>query len=54
MAEPFRFLSLGVGIDSVTVYRLSEHGILPRLDGAIFADTMAEPRGVYETLEDFT
>jgi hypothetical protein len=49
---PRRFLSLGAGIDSVTVYRLSEHGVLPRLDGAIFADTMAEPQGVYETLQD--
>jgi hypothetical protein len=50
--EPFRFLSLGVGRQSITLYRLSDHGILPRLDGAIFADTQAEPGYVYETLED--
>jgi hypothetical protein len=51
MTEPFRVLSLGAGIDSSTVLLLSEHGELPRLDAAIFADTMAEPQGVYETLD---
>jgi hypothetical protein len=51
MAEPFRVLSLGAGIDSTTVLLLSEHGELPRLDAAIFADTWAEPQGVYATLE---
>src|SRR4029450_816071 len=52
MAEPFRFLSLGGGRQSITLYRLSDHGILPRLDGAIFADTQAEPQYVYDTLDD--
>jgi hypothetical protein len=37
MADPFRFLSLGVGRQSITLYRLSDHGILPRLDGATHA-----------------
>jgi hypothetical protein len=29
---------------------LSEHGALPRLDAAIFADTQSEPQYVYDTL----
>lgn len=51
MPEPYRFLSLGAGLDSFTLYMLSNDGVLPRLDGAIFADTMAEPLYVYEMLE---
>lgn len=47
----YRFLSLGAGVDSSTLLRMSDCGELDRLDGAIFADTMAEPLGVYETLE---
>lgn len=50
-AEPLRVLSLGAGVDSTTLLLLSEHGEVPRLDAAIFADTMAEPPWVYETLE---
>ena len=52
--SPYRVLSLGAGVDSATLLLLSEHGELPRLDAAIFADTMAEPQGVYETLEWLT
>lgn len=48
MTEPYRVLSLGAGIDSTTLLLMSEHGELPRLDAAIFADTHAEPRAVYE------
>jgi hypothetical protein len=51
MQSPYRVLSLGAGVDSTTVLLMSEHGALPRLDAAIFADTMAEPSGVYDTLE---
>jgi hypothetical protein len=54
MADPFRVLSLGAGVQSVTLLLLSEHGVLPRLDAAIFADTQSEPQGVYETLEWLT
>ena len=50
-SRPFRVLSLGAGLDSTTLLLLSEHGEVPRLDAAIFADTMAEPAYVYETLE---
>ena len=49
--EPYRILALGAGIDSTTLLLLSEHGEVPRLDAAIFADTMAEPEAVYATLE---
>lgn len=54
MTQPFRVLSLGAGLDSTTLLLLSEHGELPRLDAAIFADTMAEPQHVYDTLEWLT
>jgi hypothetical protein len=30
---------------------MSQHGELPRLDAVFFADTMAEPQGVYDTIE---
>ena len=54
MPEPFRVLSLGAGLDSTTLLLLSEHGEVPRLDAAIFADTQSEPAYVYETLEWLT
>lgn len=46
-----RVLSWGGGLDSTTLLLMSHQGELPLLDAAIFADTMAEPRTVYETLE---
>lgn len=55
MRQPtLRVLSLGAGIDSTTLLLMSEAGALPTLDCAIFADTQAEPRHVYETLEYLT
>jgi len=42
-----RILSLGAGVQSSTLILLSERGLLPRLDAAIFADTRYEPRAVY-------
>jgi len=45
-----RVLSLGAGVQSSTLLLLSLHGMLPRLDAAIFADTGWEPRAVYEHL----
>jgi hypothetical protein len=45
-----RVLSLGAGVQSTTVALLAAAGELPPLDCAIFADTGAEPRGVYDHL----
>ena len=42
-----RFLALGAGVQSTTVLLMSCVGELPRLDGAIFADTGWEPKAVY-------
>ena len=44
-------ISLGAGVQSSTMYRMSAVGDLPRVDYAIFADTQSEPRWVYETLD---
>lgn len=50
--EPaLRVLSLGAGVQSTTLALLAVEGVLPRLDGAIFADTGWEPKAVYETLD---
>lgn len=43
-------LSLGAGVQSTTMALMVKHGDLPRVDGAIFADTKWEPRGVYDHL----
>jgi len=44
-------LSLGAGVQSSCVLRMSIHGELPKLDHVIFADTGWEPAAVYEHLE---
>jgi hypothetical protein len=46
-----RLLSLGAGVQSTTLALLAVEGRLPRLDGAIFADTGWEPAGVYAHLD---
>jgi len=46
-----RILSLGAGVQSSTLALMSAVGELPALDGAIFADTQAEPAGVYRHLD---
>lgn len=46
-----RVLSLGAGVQSTTLLRMSIRGELPKLDYAIFADTGWEPRRVYEHLD---
>lgn len=46
-----RLLSLGAGVQSTTLLLLAAEGRLPKLDGAIFADTGWEPRAVYEHLD---
>jgi hypothetical protein len=51
-ATPFNFLSLGGGVQSSTLALMAAHGeIGPVPDAAIFADTQAEPAGVYRWLE---
>ena len=44
-------LSLGAGVQSSTVLLMSCRGVLPKLDGAIFADTQWEPKAVYDWLD---
>lgn len=52
MTEPTKtFISLGAGTQSVTMLLKSAWGELPRVDGAIFADTGAEPQRVYDVLD---
>ena len=46
-----RFLSLGAGVQSCTVALMSARGDLPLFDGAIFADTHAEPKAVMQYLD---
>ena len=46
-----RVLSLGAGVQSTTLLRMSIRGELPKLDAAIFADTGWEPKAVYAHLE---
>ena len=45
-----RVLSLGAGVQSSTLALMIEHGEVEPVDCAIFADTMAEPKKVYEYL----
>ena len=46
------YLSLGAGVQSTTVALMAAHGLItPMPDCAIFADTKAEPRAVYEHLD---
>src|SRR5262245_52918254 len=52
MREPdLRVISLGAGVQSSTVYRMSALGEIRRADVAIFADTQQEPPWVYEQLD---
>ena len=47
-----RVLSLGAGVQSTTLALMAAHGeVGPMPDCAIFADTQAEPRAVYEHLD---
>ncbi len=46
------FISLGAGVQSSTMALMATHGeIEPMPDGAIFADTQAEPKAVYDWLD---
>ena len=48
--RPFRFLSLGAGIQSTTIYLLALHGEIPPIDLAVFADTQWERHRTYTHL----
>jgi hypothetical protein len=49
-----RLLSLGAGVQSLTVLLLACDGKVPRFDFALFADTGWEPRAVYDQLAKAT
>lgn len=49
-----RFLSLGAGVQSSTVFRMMCKGELPKAEHAIFADTQWEPPEVYDQLDRLT
>lgn len=52
MTEPLNIISLGAGVQSSTMALMAAHGeITPMPDAAVFADTQAEPRSVYEWLK---
>ena len=46
-----RVLSLGAGVQSSALALMGEKGEVPKPDCAIFADTQAEPKAVYDWLE---
>lgn len=49
---PYNFLSLGAGVQSSTLALMAAEGeIMPMPDAAIFADTQAEPKSVYDWLD---
>ena len=49
---PYNVLSLGAGVQSTAMALMAAKGeITPMPDIAIFADTQAEPKSVYEHLE---
>lgn len=51
-APDLRFIALGAGVQSTTVYLMAATGALePRPDLAIFADTQSEPAWVYAHLD---
>ena len=50
-APRIRLLSLGAGVQSSTLALMIAHRELPMVNAAIFADTGAEPAGVYRWLD---
>ncbi len=49
--KTLRVLSLGAGVQSTTLALMIEKGEIPMVDAAIFADTGAEPKAVYDHLD---
>lgn len=54
MKNSLRILSLGAGVQSSTLALMINKGEVPMVDAAIFADTGAEPKAVYDWLEWLT
>jgi len=54
MINNLRILSLGAGVQSSTLALMINKGEVPMVDAAIFADTGAEPKAVYDWLEWLT
>lgn len=54
MKNSLRILSLGAGVQSSTLALMINKGEVPMVDAAIFADTGAEPKSVYDWLEWLT
>ncbi|MFG2046202.1 hypothetical protein ACGFIW_02060 [Micromonospora sp. NPDC048935] len=50
-APTMRLLSLGAGVQSTVLALMTADGTLPKVDGAIFADTGWEPRKVYDQVD---
>lgn len=46
-----RILSLGAGVQSSTLALMIASGELPSIDCAVFADTLSEPKAVYDWLD---
>lgn len=51
MKDRHKFLSLGAGVQSSTIFLMSCLGFIEKIDAAIFADTGWEPKKVYEWLK---
>lgn len=51
VTKPLRILSLGAGVQSSTLALMIAHGEIEPVSAAIFADTGAEPAGVYKWLD---
>ena len=49
--HPLIVLALGAGVQSSFLHLASNAGFLPRIDVSIFADTMYEPKAVYDHLD---
>jgi len=49
--DPLRVLSLGAGVQSSALALMAAHGEIEPPEFAVFADTQAEPRRVYEWLD---
>ncbi len=51
MARVYEVLNLGAGLQSTRVLLAACRGDLPKFDAAVFADTMWEPKAVYENVD---
>lgn len=51
MKKSITILSLGAGVQSTAIALMHEHGLVEKIDAAIFADTGDEPKEIYEHVE---